>query len=46
MGIKHPSEISRSAYEKAVKMCTATVVPEIKKEIEEEMAREQESEAI
>jgi hypothetical protein len=45
-GIDHPMKISKDAFKKAQKACEQTVAPQIKKEIEEEMAREQAAEAI
>ena len=45
-GIDHPSKISKDAFAKAQRACEKEVVPQIKKEIEEEMAREQAAEAI
>jgi hypothetical protein len=45
-GVDHPSKISKDAFTKAQRACEKDVVPKIKKEIEEEMAREQAAEAI
>ena len=45
-GIDHPSKISNDAFKKAQRACEKEVLPQIKKEIEEEMAREESAAAI
>ena len=46
LGVDHPSKISKDAIGKAQKACEKEVLPTIKKEIEEEMAREEAAGAI
>lgn len=45
-GIKSPSQVSEAAFKKAQKICEKDLVPEVKKEIEEALAAEEEAASI